>query len=235
MTTDQDALLGRFITRTADAMTERGWQVDPTAPPDGTVFLGGFQQAVDGDWLATVDFILESGPTHLGTKLTLAGLRQAERFQATVGGELGVRHLPTARLLRLLDAICETNVSRELDDIAEEEGLELPAMIDADSVDEASRTLVRLVDAHAMRFARDHADIDEVVAFLASGGQNSRDREFEYIFVPTLLAASGRHAEARAALADYRQRPKTDPAEEAPYAHFADKLTSWLDKPSVTS
>jgi len=200
MTTDQDALLGRFITRTADAMTERGWQVDPTAPPDGTVCLGSFQQAVDGDWLATVDFILESGPTHLGTKLTLAGLRQAKRFQATVGGELGVRHLPTARLLRLLDAICETNVSRELDDIAEEEGLELPAMIDADSVDEASRTLVRLVDAHAMRFARDHADIDEVVAFLASGGQNSRDREFEYIFVPTLLAASGRHAEARAAL-----------------------------------
>jgi hypothetical protein len=86
-----------------------------------------------------------------------------------------------------------------------------------------------------MRFARDHADIDKVVAFLASGGQNSRDREFEYIFVPVLLAASGRHAEARAALADYRQRPKTDPAEDAPYASFADRLTSWLDKPSVTS
>jgi hypothetical protein len=234
-TTDQDALLGRFIARTAPAMADRGWQVDPTAPPDGTVFLGSFQQAVDGDWLATVDFILESGPTHLGAELTLAGLRQVERFQATVGGELGVRHLPTARLIRLLDVLCETNVSRELDDIAEEEGLKLPTMIDADSVDEASRTLVRLVDAHAMRFARDHADIDKVVAFLASGGQNSRDREFEYIFVPTLLAASGRHSEARAALADYRQRPKTDPAEDATYASFADKLTSWLDKPSVTS
>jgi hypothetical protein len=235
MTTDQDALLGRFIARTAAAMTERGWQVDPTAPPDGTVFLGGFQQAVDGDWLATVDFILESGPTHLGAKLTLAGLRQVERFQATVGGELGVRHLPSARLLRLLDTLCETNVSRELYDVAEEEGLELPTMTDADSVDEASRTLVGLIDAHAMRFARDHADVDKVVAFLAGGGQNNRDREFEYIFVPVLLAASGRHAEARAALAEYRRRPKTDPAEEAPYTHFADELTSWLDKPSVTS
>lgn len=235
MATDQayGALLERFIERTAEAMLARGWEVDPAEVPDAkSAFLGTFRQSVGADWLATVEFMLESGPTTHGIEVGLSGPRSSHEFRAVVGGELGIRHLPTERLLSALDARCEADISLDLEDIFEDAGKDLPTMTDPQSVDRASEELVTVADAHAKPFARQHADVDAVIAFIADGEQANRDREFEYLFVPALLASSGRHAEARAALADFRRRPKSGPADEQEYDRFAHRLSAWLDGPS---
>jgi hypothetical protein len=228
-------LLKRFIERTATAMVERGWEVDPAGLPDGTsIFFGNFRRPVGAEWLATVEFISESGPVD-GVELRLSGPRRFHRFEVTVGGEFGVRHLPTERLLRALEVRCEADVTRDLEDIFVEAGNDLPKMTDAHSVDQASLALVAAVEAHAMPFARQHADVDAAVAFIADGEQMNRSPEFEYLFVPALLAASGRHVDARTALATFRLRPKSGRPDEEEYARFEVGLSSWLDNPSSLS
>jgi len=231
----KSVLLERFIAGTAEAMIDLGWEVDPAYEPgDMPIFLGTFVRSFEADdWLATVEFILESGPSSHRVELGLAGLRSTQRFRATVGGEVGIRHLPTERLLRTIDVRCESGISRDLEEVLEGEGSELPTMTDAQSVDEASQILVAFVDAYTMPFARQHADVDAVIEFITDGEQTTRDQEFGYMFVPALLAASGRHAEARTALADFLRRPKPGPADEEEYARFAARLYSWLDSPSA--
>lgn len=227
------ALLDRFIAGTTEAMVKLGWEVDPAWLPDASsMFLGTFRRSVAADdWLATVEFAVESGPTIYGLELRLTGVRKTDRFEAVVGGEIGVRHLPTERLLRALDARCEATITRDLEDIFASYGDELPTMTDAQSVDHASQKLVAAADAYAMPFAREHADVDAVIAFITNGELTNRDPESGYMLVPALLAASGREAEARAALAAYRRRPQSGPSDEEDYARFAAQLSSWLDNP----
>lgn len=74
--------------------------------------------------------------------MSLSGLRHVHRFEAPIGGELGLRHLPTARLLNALDVRSESNMTLDLSDIFADEGRELPVMTDARTVDEARRALV---------------------------------------------------------------------------------------------
>jgi hypothetical protein len=58
-------------------------------------------------------------------------------------------------------------------------------------------------------------------------GPTTRDDMFEYLFVPALLAATGRTAEAHAALEDYHTRTKRGP-EQKEYSAFRDRLNDWL-------
>ena len=67
------------------------------------------------------------------------------------------------------------------------------------------RVLVEAVAAWALPLAREHANVERIATFVSEGGQTRRDETFERIFVPTLLVASGRTAEAPAALADYQE------------------------------
>jgi len=226
-------LLERFVAVTAEAMLGRGWEVDPAGLPDSaSIFLGNFRQTVNPEWLATVEFIKESGPVD-GVKLRLSGRRRFHRFEVTVGGEIGVRHLPTEQLFREFNVRREATISLDLADVFDERGDELPSMTDVRSVEQASEALVAVVTARAMPFAREHADVDAAIAFISGGGQRHRSPEFEYILIPALLATSGRRAEARAALATYSQRPKSGPRDEEEYGRFAAQLSAWLDNPSA--
>lgn len=173
--------------------------------------------------------ILEGGPIVYGVELRLHGPCSVNRFRAIVGGEIGLRHAATARLLRELDVACEAHITHDLEDIFEDEGAERPVINDEASADRASDTLVAAVDAHALAFARRYADVDAVVAFIAEGQQTNRVPEFEYLFVPALLAASSRYDDARAALREYRQLPKSSPADEKEYGRFGDDLSAWID------
>jgi len=216
-------------------MTNRGWEVSGAVPDGSSVFFGDYRQAIAAEFLATVEFLLESGPFSYGVELWPSGPRRVVELRACVGGELGLRHLPTERLLCLLNVRCEADISRDLADIAEAEGTALPMITDAQSAAQAPQMLVELVDAHALVFAREHASVEAMLAFIADGGQSNRTVEFEYMFVPALLAASGRHDEARAALIDFGQRTKSYPDEDAEYRRFGDDLSSWLDAPTSLS
>jgi hypothetical protein len=225
------ASLERFVEEAARAMVARGWEADPERHSGAdSIFLGVFRQPIGAQWLATVEFICEGGPVTDRIELGLTRVRSSERLSAIIGGELGLRHAPTARLLSDLDVVCEAHIMRDLEDVLEDdEGGKRPVISDDASAGRASEELVAVVDAHALQFARRYADVDRVLAFIAEGEQTSRDPEFEYVFVPALLAASGRCDDARAALRDYRERPKSSPAEEEQYQRFADDLGAWID------
>jgi len=230
MDPDAHPHLRRFADRTRVAMLANGWDIADDGPAHGdSIFLGSFQQSVAPDFLGTVEFILESGPIVLGAEVWPPGqVHRTRRFEALVGGELGVRHLPTAQLLQILDAHCEADISLDIEEAFEADGLSLPMMTDPPSVDEAAGVLVEAVVRHALPFARAHANVDAMLRFLRDGGQTTRDDMFEAMFVPVLLAASDRRPEARAALDTYRRRNNPGTDEEREYAVFGDRLTSWL-------
>jgi hypothetical protein len=59
-------------------------------------------------------------------------------------------------------------------------------------------------------------------------GRGTSVESFEHIFVPALLAASGRTAEARAALVEYQKRITPGSEEEKGYSMFRDRLSGSL-------
>jgi hypothetical protein len=161
------------------------------------VFLGSFIKPSAPDFVATVEFILESGPK-------VYGFPGRDRLHAEIGGEFGVRHLPTAERLRALAVRCETNISLEIEDLFEANGLALPAIEDDDSADEAASKLADASTRYGKPFARDHSSLDAMIMFVQDGGQTTRDEMFEAIFVPVAMSAGGRDADARAAIDRYR-------------------------------
>jgi hypothetical protein len=230
VTADRDpeqAVRERFVTRTRDRMVELGWEViaDPDEEADDTsVWLGDFQRSLDSDFVAIVRFVIESIEISAGVR------RRHVSPEIMVGGEVGVCHRPTARLIELLEVGCGTDISCELGTLAAPGDDTTPSMSSVLSADRASQTLVELVDRHALGFAREHGSVDAMVAFLAGGGQVDRDEEFGFMFIPALLAASGRGARAGAALAEFRQRPRQHVEDQESYDHFARQLVAWLSK-----
>jgi hypothetical protein len=225
---DGRSVLARFAERARDALLADGWALGPDGPSAAdSIFLGSFQQPVAPDFVATVQLILESGPfiVELDVRPT-RGVVRTHRVSASVGGELGVRHLPTGRLLGALGISCEADISLDLAEILQDRGEELPSFTDEAGADAASALVVDLVAAQALPFAREHADVDRMLQFVRDGRQITRVDMFEYLFVPTLLAVSGRTGEARAALSDYGARIRPDDDEE--YSKFRDRLNGWL-------
>lgn len=227
---DARQVLARFAESARRGLLSNGWEVGPQDPATGdSIFLGNFQRPVAPDFVATVQFILESGPMLYGAELRpTRGVVDVRRVWASVGGELGVRHLPTERLLTVLHVECEADVSLDLAEIFEDRGDELPTFSDEATADAASGVLVDAVTVHALPSARAHADVDRMLEFVRGGGQTTRSETWEYMFVPTLLAASGRRAEARAALAEYQERVPPGSDEEMEYSGFRDRLSGWL-------
>jgi hypothetical protein len=220
----QRVLLTRFVEQTAAAMSGLGWTADPTLPADpGSIFLGTFRQPVREHFAATVEFTLESGLTG-----GVIGTRRLEQPRVRIGGEIGVRHVPTEQLIRQLKLISEVDISLDLSDVFNEAGKNLPVVRDEVSADQASATLVAAAPPLAVTFAREHASVDAMLNFILAGAFN-RDEMFECEFLPALLAGSGRLPEARQALTHYRQLPKRDADEAATYDRFADQLLRWLN------
>ncbi|MEA2212305.1 MAG: hypothetical protein QOF83_2253 [Solirubrobacteraceae bacterium] len=220
----QRVLVARFIEQTAGAMSSLGWMVEPGPPADpGSMFLGTFRRAIAEHFAATVEFTLESSLTG-----GFIGMRRLERPRLTIGGEIGVRHIPTEQLIRQLKLSSEVDITLDLADVFAETGQQLPVVRDDVSADRASATLVAAAAPHAVAFAHAHSNVEAMLSFILAGAAN-RDEMFECEFVPALLAGSGRLHEARQAVARYRQRPKRDADEKAMYDRFTDQLLHWLD------
>jgi hypothetical protein len=155
----------------------------------------------------------------------------SRRHASPVGAGVGVRHLPPECLIRRLGWHGEIDISRELSDIVGD-GEGTVQITDSETAAPASRSLVELVDAHAMPFAQSHASIEAMVSFIAGGGQVDRDEEFGYELIPAVLAASGQTDQAHAALAEFSARPRTHPEETARYSQFVDLLLGWMENPT---
>ena len=128
-----------FAERARDAMLADGWGLGPEGPATGdSIFLGSFQRGVAPEFDATVQLVLESGPTIGGMELRPAqSVVRTGRVAASVGGELGVRHVPTERLLAALQVPCEADTSLDMAEIFEAQGNELPFFTDDATADVA--------------------------------------------------------------------------------------------------
>lgn len=196
--------LERFSARARELLTQNGWSVDEDGPgTDGRLFLGSFAKPTVPDFVATIEFILESGPTVSG----FSGLKRFQHvLEAVVGGEFGVRHLPTAARLQGLSIRMgsDTNVSVDIEELFADRGLELPTIVDDRSADEAA---LRLVDASARYgepFAWEHSSVEAMISFIDEGRQTTRGELFQAIFVPVAMSAAGREADARHAATRYQ-------------------------------
>ncbi|MHB1571688.1 MAG: hypothetical protein ACYC0H_21130 [Solirubrobacteraceae bacterium] len=238
MTAEEEAklLLGRFSEQAAEAMLSNGWTRAPHSDqpePGVSQFLGDFQQTIAPGFVATVEFMLWSGPVVSATQLhPFKGVLRSEYISASVGGHLGLRHAATEKLLNELGTRCNADITLEIDDLLEDEGRELPVISDESSVDDTVAVLTDVIDRHALPFARSHASVEAMAQFVRSGGQTSRIESSEYLFVPALLAADGRKAEALQALATYgsRTRSDLDGFWRDEFEKFAQQLTAWLNQ-----
>ena len=93
-------------------------------------------------------------------------------------------------------------------------------------IEAAARTLVGAVVEHAVGYAEAHADLDRLLEEVAA------ESEDDFEVVPVLLAASGRHDEARRALADYEASGEAD-VRSMQYRRFRYQLTRWLEAGGV--
>jgi len=203
-------------------MPHRGWTASEELPTDPqSPFLGSFHRPLDADFIATVEFSVQTTTAGM-----LVGPTFVERPLLGVDAEIGVRHLPAERLLKLLDTRCEADIVSELGDLLDPQGDTTQHMTDLSEVDAAVSALVALIDTFALRFASAHATVDAVLAFIAKG-RVPRTEEYEVTFVPTLLAAGGRSADARDALERYRASGSRA-TNTTQYEEFAERLTAYL-------
>lgn len=198
------AELERFSVRVGELLLRDGWVVDDHGPDvDGTVFFGSFAMPTLPGFEATVEFILESGPR----AFSAAG---PNRFHAVVGGEFGVRHLETAERLRALGLGGDTNISLDIEEVFEEQGLALPEIADQRTADDAAAILADAANRCGLPFAREYSTLDAMIRFVQDGGQTTRHMTFEAMFVPVAMSASGRTADAAEAIDRYRSRMSRD-------------------------
>lgn len=200
----ENAELERFSVRVGELLLRDGWVVDGHGPGvDGKVFFGSFAMPTLPGFEATVEFILEG-------VLPESSALGSNRFHAVVGGEFGVRHLQTAERLRALGLGCDSNISLDIEEVFEEQGLALPEIADQRTADDAAAILADAVNRYGLPFAREHSTLDAMIRFVQDGGQTMRHETFEAMFVPVAMSASGRTADAAEAIDRYRSQMSRD-------------------------
>jgi hypothetical protein len=194
-----------FADELRDVMLGDGWRVDPTSSGSATgspAILGAYSQPVAAGYEATVEFMLESLPV-----VSLGRAPSGVSAGLSVGGEIGIRHLPTQQLLMELGEAADAgSVTRDLEEIYDDNDQALPTIASPSEAALVARQLACTAAGEALTFARGHADIDALLSYIRSDGISTRLLVFEATLVPSLLATAGRVSDARAAITHYRSR-----------------------------
>lgn len=193
-----------------------GWVVDPAADTEpGSITIGSFRRALTGDFSATAQFFSTGGPPHRAT-LGLVGI-------------VGLSHAGSYRLWPVLLDSESNELEIDLDDLLRPPRRLVVEISDISDASRAVEELVLPVREHVLEWARQYATVDALIeAYHADSELFVREVQV----VPVLLAAIGRHDEARSALADYlkTKRPEVRSHE---YKRLAYQLTRWLDAGAV--
>ncbi len=198
-----------------EQMTAAGWTVDvafDTRP--GGITVGAFRRAIADDFSATADFPRTSLARELPLELT---------------GTVGVSYEPAYRLWPAVTERECSDATVELVDL-----LDLPDELAVTlsvpgNVARAVEELVGPVLEHAVRWAQQYASIDALIEYSRADADSF---SWEIEVVPLLLAAAGRHDDARAALARYQASGREEVTTRE-YRRFSFQLTRWLDGGAV--
>jgi hypothetical protein len=199
-------------------MIAAGWSVDPVR---GVLRVGSdlstFRHPVDGEFTAEVEFMLVGGWVKGDPPVTVAA-------------RVAVDYEPAYRLAPVVlgtesSSECELDVGELLDP----PGRLVVTMSKASQADDVAEQLVGPVLAHALDYVRAHANLEEL---LDAARSDPEMFDYEIEQVPLLLAAAGRHDEARAALARY-QATGESAVIDVEYRRFVRQLTLWMDAGGV--
>jgi hypothetical protein len=195
-------------------MTAAGWSVDVArrVRPVGHD-LPSFRHRVEADFTATVEFMLVGGWVKGDPPVKVAAW-------------VAVDYEPAYCLAPLV--LGRESYSERDTDVGDllEPPVELTVtMSKASDAGDAARRLVEPIASHALDYVRAHASIEDMLD-AARSDPEMMHQEVEQ--VPLLLAAAGRHDEARDALAGYQATGEW-PVTEAEYRRFARQLTLWMD------
>jgi hypothetical protein len=222
---NHEPTLRAFADELRDVMLRDGWSADPTSSGSATGFptiLERYSKAVTPGYEATVEFMLESLPV-VSFGCAPAGVSAG----LSVGGEIGIRHLPTQQLLMELGEAADAgSVTRDLEEIYGDNDQALPTIASPSETALVARQLACTAAGEALTFARGHADIDALLSHIRSDGISTRLLVFEATLVPGLLATAGRISDSRAATTQYRSRLAGPEAAE--YEPIAGRLLARL-------
>jgi hypothetical protein len=217
--------LRAFADELREVMLGDGWRADPTSSGSATglpAILGAFSQAVAPDYEATVEFMLEGLPV-----VSFGSAPAGVSAGLSVGGEIGIRHLPTQQLLMELGEAADAGtVTRDLEEIYDDNDQALPTIASSSETALVARQLACTAAGEALTFARGHADIDALLSYIRRDGISTRSLVFEATLVPGLLATAGRASDARAATTQFRSRLAGPEAGE--YEQIAGRLLARL-------
>jgi hypothetical protein len=170
---NHEPTLRAFADELRDVMLRDGWSADPTSSGSATGFptiLERYSKAVTPGYEATVEFMLESLPV-VSFGCAPAGVSAG----LSVGGEIGIRHLPTQQLLMELGEAADAgSVTRDLEEIYGDNDQALPTIASPSERALVARQLACTAAGEALTFARGHADIDALLSHIRSDGISTR-------------------------------------------------------------
>ena len=200
------------------------WVVDLAEDTEpGAAMIGAFRRQVSDDFWATAQFWLQNWN----------GAEEALH----VSGDVGVSYFPAYCLWPVLVEGERTELNVDLGELLDPPDESSDAMIDPmiielaydERVPEAATALIEPVLDLGLAWVQRHASVETLLDAYRSGALRF-DGEIEAI--ATLLAASGRHDEARNALAEYSASEREE-AHTREFRRFVFQLNRWLDAGGV--
>ncbi len=190
-------------------LTRDGWGVDEVAEAlDGEV-IGAFRQRVADEFCVTAQFEFDIED-------------RRGRSSITVTAGFGLSYDRSYRLWPTVSGhpfLCEAGLDDELNGAGKLAEVRIGHSRDV----AAAAARLDIVATRAVQLARRYATVDGLLGCLRSAKEDF-DQD---MVVPVVLAAAGRHDEARATITTYRSR-----ARSASDREFALRLTNWMDSGS---
>lgn len=222
----QSELHGLLRDELTRRFTAAEWVVDLADDTDpGGVMIGAFRRQVSDDFWATAHYWLANWN---GAEETLQ-----------VTGDVGVSYFPAYCLWPLLIEGERTELNLNLGELLDPpkewttdtsmEDLMIIELSAAEGVPEAATALIEPVLDLGLAWVQRHASVEVLLDAYGSGALRF-DGEIEA--VPTLLAASGSHDEARGVLAEYSASEREE-VHTREFKRFAFQLNRWLDAGGV--
>ena len=220
----QSTLHGLLRDELTRRLTAAGWVVDLACDTEpGGILLGAFRRQVSDDFWAAAQFWLQNW--------------NAAEETLQVSGTVAVSYFPAYCLWPLLVEGERTELNVDLGELLDPPDPSSEAMIDpmiiecstARDVPEAGEALVEPVLDLGVAWVQRHANVPALLDEYRTGALRF-DGEIEAI--PALLAASGRHTEARSALAGYLASERRE-VHTREFKRFAFQLDRWLNAGGV--
>jgi hypothetical protein len=181
-----------------------------------------FRKEVGEDFWATASFWYENGSEALGDYPEFSGTVGVSYFPAYCLWPVLSDVTPSEKTIDLGELLAPTDETTTIEPM-------IVRLAAAEDVERVADELISPVLEYGLPWVQQYMSVDSLLADYAAGSLRF-DGEIE--MVPVLLAAAGRHEQARRALAGYLDVDR-DEVRTEDYQRFARRLTGWVDDGAI--